>query len=202
MVFRPPDHLSNIVLTAIQPPKRRMPASAPPAKEKAPRQSAIAKENNISAATESEIKEAFNLFANSDKELPSPSLRRSLTALGVPPASASELQDLLDAADPDDAGTISYAHFVAVAALKLANRSGESQQKEVEDAFRLFTKMGGEDGKITMACLKKVAAALKEDVPDSVMKDMLLEANGGSGVGRGVGLKDFEGVMRRAGVFR
>lgn len=190
-------------LTAKQPPKRRAPAAAPPPpKEKAPRQSAIAKENNISAATESEIKEAFNLFVNSDKELPSPSLRRALAALGVPPASSSELQDLQDAADPDDSGSISYAHFVAVAALKLSSRSEESQQREVEDAFRLFTNMGGEDGKITIACLKRVAKALKEDVPDSVMRDMLLEANGGSGVGRGVGLKDFEGVMRRAGVFR
>ena len=186
----------------MQPLKRRAPTSAAPSREKAPRQSAIAKQNNISAATESEIKEAFNLFANSDKELPSPSLRRALTALGVPPSSSNELQDLLDAADPDDSGSIAYAHFVAVAALKLANRSEESQSREVEDAFRLFTSMGGDDDKITMTCLKRVAEVLKEDVPDSVMRDMLLEANGGSGVGRGVGLKDFEGVMRRAGVFR
>ena len=91
---------------------------------------------------------------------------------------------------------------MAVAALKLANRSEESQQKEVEDAFRLFTNLCGEDGKITLTCLKKVAGVLKEDVSESVMRDMLLEANGGSGIGRGVGLKDFEGVMRRAGVFR
>ena len=75
-------------------------------------------------------------------------------------------------------------------------------QREVEDAFRLFTAMGGEDGKITLGCLKRVAKELKEDVPEQVMRDMLLEANGGSGIGRGVGIKDFEGVMRRAGVFR
>ncbi|CAD6568197.1 MAG: hypothetical protein ASARMPRED_001455 [Alectoria sarmentosa] len=184
------------------PPKRRAAAPATAPKEKQPRQSALAKENNISAATESEIKEAFSLFANSDKELPSRSLRQALTALGVPTSSPSELQNLLDAADPEDTGAISYAHFVAVAALKLSNKSEESQQREVEDAFRLFTSMGGEDGKITMACLKRVARELKEDVGEQTMKDMLLEANGGSGVGRGVGLKDFEGVMRRAGVFR
>lgn len=109
---------------------------------------------------------------------------------------------MLDAADPDDAGSISYDHFVAVAALKLSNRTEESQQREVDDAFRLFTSMGGEDGKITMQCLRRVARELKEDVSEQTLKDMLLEANGGSGVGRGVGLKDFEGVMRRAGVFR
>lgn len=82
------------------------------------------------------------------------------------------------------------------------NRSEESQQKEVEDAFRLFLDMGGEGEKITLRTLKKVAATLKEDVDDRALKDMLLEANGGGGVGRGVGLRDFEGVMRRAGVFR
>ena len=91
---------------------------------------------------------------------------------------------------------------MAVAALKLASRSDESVQREVEDAFRLFTAMGGEEGKITMGCLKRVARELKEDVPDQILRDMLLEANGGSGVGRGVEIKDFEGVMRRAGVFR
>ncbi len=109
---------------------------------------------------------------------------------------------MLDAADPDESGSITYTHFVAVAALKLSNRSEESQQREVDDAFRLFLNMGGEDGKITMTCLKSVAETLKEEVPESVLRDMLLEANGGSGVGRGVGLKDFEGVMKRAGVFR
>ncbi|KAL2059170.1 hypothetical protein ABVK25_000462 [Lepraria finkii] len=49
------------------PPKRRAPVPTPAPKEKAPRQSALAKEHKISAAIESEIKEAFTLFANSEK---------------------------------------------------------------------------------------------------------------------------------------
>ena len=109
---------------------------------------------------------------------------------------------MLDASDPEDTGSISYASFVAVAALKLGSRTEESQQREVEDAFRLFTQQGGQGGRITMACLQRVAGLLKEDVGEDVMRDMLLEANGGSGVGKGVGVRDFEGVMRRAGVFR
>lgn len=125
-----------------------------------------------------------------------------MTALGVPPASQSELQDLLDAADPEDEGSIAYAQFVAVAALKLNSRSEESQQAEIEEAFNLFTQRGGEDGRITLACLKRIARELKEDVSDDVLKSMLLEANGGSGIGRGVNIEDFEGVMRRAGVFQ
>jgi hypothetical protein len=50
--------------------------------------------------------------------------------------------------------------------------------------------------------LKRVAAALKEDVSDDLLKDMILEANGGAGVGKGVERGDFEEVMRRAGVWR
>lgn len=189
-----------------KPPKRRPQTSAPaPPPDKKPRQSKLAKENNISAATESEILEAFSLFSTpsspSEKHglLPSPSLRRALTALGVPPTSSSELKELLSAADPTDSGTISYEHFVAIAALKLENRSEQSKRGEVEDAFRLFS--GGRE-RITVEDLKRVARELKESVGEGVLGDMVLEANGGEGVGRGVDLHGFEGVMRRAGVFR
>lgn len=43
---------------------------------------------------------------------------------------------------------------------------------------------------------------LKEDVDEQLLKDMILEANGGAGVARGVGVDEFDGVMRRAGVWR
>ena len=49
--------------------------------------------------------------------------------------------------------------------------------------------------------LKRVARELKEDISDEMLRGMILEANGGAGVNKGVGLDDFEGVMRRAGVF-
>ena len=57
----------------------------------------------------------------------------------------------------------------------------------------------GKEGeeRITMGMLKHVAGLLKENVSDDVLRDMILEANGGGGVGQGVGLQDFEGVMRR-----
>ena len=132
--------------------------------------------------------------------LPTPFLRRALTALGVPPSSASELRDLIETVDPTILGVILYEHFVGVAALKLESRSEESQREEVAVAFRLFTGGSGED-KITIGALRRVARELKEDVGEQVLKDMILEANGG-GVSRGVGMIEFEGVMRRAGVFR
>lgn len=74
--------------------------------------------------------------------------------------------------------------------------------REVNEAFRLF--LGGNDREevITLGMLKRVARDLKEEVSDGVLRDMILEANGGAGVGKGVRRGEFEGVMRRAGVFR
>jgi hydroxyacylglutathione hydrolase len=43
---------------------------------------------------------------------------------------------------------------------------------------------------------------LKEDVDEELLKDMILEANGGVGVARGVGMDEFDSVMRSAGVWR
>ncbi len=65
----------------------------------------------------------------------------------------------------------------------------------------MFTQGGGGD-RITLATLKRVAKALKEDVEEDLLRDMILEANGGAGVGKGVEKDEFEGVMRRAGVWR
>jgi len=77
----------------------------------------------------------------------------------------------------------------------------ESHNEEVTEAWRLFTQGGGED-KITLATLKRVAKALKEDVSEDTLRDMILEANGGVGVGRGVEIDEFEAVLRRAGAWR
>jgi hydroxyacylglutathione hydrolase len=95
---------------------------------------------------------------------------------------------------------------VAICALKLHARDREDVQGEVDDAFKLFTGSTDGDmaaeGKITLAHLKRVAAVLKEDVDEAVLRDMILEANGGAGLAAGVGRDEFEGVMRRAGVWR
>ena len=193
-----------------QPPKKRQNKGPASAQEKKPaRQSKLAKENDISAAEEAEIKEAFLLFASphddypGSKEgvIPSSAVRRVLTALGTPPNSPEELQELLEAVDPDDSGYVSYEHFVAIAALKLHNRSEEEQRDEVEAAFKLFTS-GSSDGKITFATLRRVAKELKENTDDQLLKDMIQEANGGAGIGQGVDMDQFEGVMRRAGVLK
>lgn len=78
----------------------------------------------------------------------------------------------------------------------------ESNAEELSAAYRLFTHGGA--GPITLAHLRRVAKELREDVPDDVLKDMILEANGGvKGRGRDVGgvtLEEFESIMKRAGL--
>lgn len=110
------------------------------------------------------------------------------------------MNEINDTVDPMATGVVTYASFVTVCALKLHSRSDDTISHEVETAFRLFT--GGGDGPITMAHLRRIARELKEDVPEDVMKSMILEANGGGGINRGVLMQEFEGVMRRAGVFK
>lgn len=140
-------------------------------------------------------------------------------ALNIPPT-LSELKEFVSILDPDSEGYTDYPSFVAICALKLHNRSqnSESHRQEVDEAFSLFTSypsslaqhsaveelLRGEDGeeRITLSALKRVARALKEDVDEAVLRDMILEANGGKGVGKGVSKEEFEGVMRKAGVWR
>jgi Ca2+-binding EF-hand superfamily protein len=122
-------------------------------------------------------------------------VRRALTALGAPASSPAELRELVDVLDPEAEGWVAYENFVAVAALKLAARGEEELRGEVERAWRLFVQPG--EDRITFATLKRVARELREEVDESVLRDMMREAGGG-GV---VGIKEFEGVMRRAGVF-
>jgi hydroxyacylglutathione hydrolase len=121
-------------------------------------------------------------------------------AQGIPPCNAQELSEFIEVLDPDSVGYVTYPNFVAVCALKMNSRSDESKAEEVDTAYRLFTK--GTEGPITIAHLKRVAKELKEDVSDDMLRNMILEANGGAGLSRGVAVEDFESIMMRAGVFQ
>ncbi|KAL7974880.1 hypothetical protein HDV63DRAFT_400417 [Trichoderma sp. SZMC 28014] len=188
-----------------QPPKRKAggPSTAPK-----PRQSKLAKEHNVSAQEEGEIKEAFGLFAepmDGEKNgvLPINDVKSALIALGIPPSSPAELHEFISILDPDNDGYATYEPFFAICALKFHAREDDTDahhREELIEAFQLFT--NGHDGPITLAHLRRVAAVLKEDVDEELLKDMILEANGGVGVARGVELDEFDSVMRNAGVWR
>ncbi|KAJ2906640.1 calmodulin [Zalerion maritima] len=241
------------------PPKRRGGADGGGGKR-----SKLAKENNISAPQESEIREVFGLFAEprkGEKEgaMPISDVRRAMIALNIPPT-PSELAEFISILDPEDEGFAVYASFLAICALKYHQRTEDEDQeehdREVDEAFSLFltppaqnsglkrhassSGLSGGDGgvgaregstsfvrgdswvsnasstaaaaaagrsgerekSITVANLKRIATILKEDVDEQLLRDMILEANGGVGVGRGVKKEEFEVVMRKAGVWR
>ncbi|KAJ5279236.1 pisatin demethylase [Penicillium angulare] len=190
------------------PPKRR---GAPPSTSAGPkraRPSKLAKDNNISAEEENEIKEVFQLFADKHKDFPNEKegvipredVRKALVALGLPPEDSTELSEILSALDPTLTGYIPYSPFVSVAAAKLRSRDDDSMAAEVDDAYNLFTK--GSTGPISLGHLRRIARELKEDsVDDNLLKDMIMEANGGAGLNAGVTLEQFHDVMSRAGVF-
>ncbi|KAF9881261.1 hypothetical protein CkaCkLH20_01411 [Colletotrichum karsti] len=199
-------------INSIMPAKRKPPAASSTSHDPPrPRASKLAKEHNISAHEEREIREAFSLFAEpvrgGPKEgvMPTSDVRSALVALGIPPSSRAEQAEFVEILDPEGEGFVEYEPFFAVCALKYHQREssagGEERRREVDEAFRLFTGDGGR-GMITMADLKRVAGVLREDVKEEVLRDMILEANGGAGVGRGVKREEFEEVMRRAGVWR
>ncbi|KAI9797556.1 MAG: hypothetical protein M1825_005984 [Sarcosagium campestre] len=168
------------------PPKRR-PQAQP---EKKKRLSKLARENDITADEEDEIREAFELFAR----------KGTGEFKSLPPTNNAELKEILSTLDPEESGFVVYTAFVAVCALKLHSRTEASQTAEVESAYQLFTQ--GTDGPITIAHLRRIARELKENIGDDQLRDMILEANKGSGVANGVRMQDFEAVMQRAGVFK
>ncbi|KFX99982.1 hypothetical protein V490_01545 [Pseudogymnoascus sp. VKM F-3557] len=188
------------------PAKRRAPSGGGEPSAPKPRQSKLAKEHNISGHEENEIKEAFSLFSiphKGEKEgvIPTQDVKKAMIALGVQPTKP-ELAEFLEILDPDSEGYAPYTSFVAICALKMRAKDNDTsaRDEEVEQGYMLFT--NGTDGPITMAHLKRTAAMLKEDVSEDLLKDMILEANGGSGLSKGVGKDEFAEVMKRAGVWR
>ena len=108
------------------------------------------------------------------------------------------MRELIDAVDDD--GYTTYPRYMEVCALRIHSRTDESKLEEVEAAYKLFTR--GADGPINIHHLRRVAKELRENISDEILRNMILEANGGAGVNRGVGIEDFQGVMTRAGVFQ
>lgn len=113
---------------------------------------------------------------------------------------------------------------MAVCALQLRSSGGadageEAHRRELDEAFALFVGSGSGGGggaggsgsgglpeAITLTHLKRVAALLRlgeeDGVTEDLLRDMILEANGGAGVAKGVRKDEFDAVMRRAGVWR
>ncbi|OCT45426.1 Centrin-1 [Cladophialophora carrionii] len=201
-----------------------MPPRKPSAKGKAPatktattsksRRSKLAKDNDITAEEEAEIKEAWNLFRLEDVEgyegekegvLRTSNVQHVLRAQGLAPKNEADMQEFIETLDPESEGYVTYPHLLALCAIQLKSKTDETKVEEVETAFNLFHPSqgtGSEEQVIRLQDLRAVAKVLKEDVSDDVLRAMILEANGGKGVGSGVNMEDFRAVMTRARVFQ
>lgn len=122
------------------------------------------------------------------------------SALGIGPT-PEELETYIEILDSEEEGFAEYSSFVAICALKFQHRGKNSDARaaQVDEAFALFAKDGEE--KITLQTLEEVAKAIGDEVDEDLLRDMILEANGGKGVGRGVEKREFEEVLKRAGVW-
>lgn len=198
-----------------QPPRRQAkPAAAP-----APRRSKLAKENNVSVETEAEIRSAWEAFRhlhvpNYEKEkegvMRTEDLKKAFVAQNLK-LSQSDMKDALEILDAESDGIVTFEHFFEVSALHQNQREedgdGDSEddegavhEAEVVQAMRLFT--NGQNRPITLNDLRQVARTLKEDVDESILRAMILEANGNKGVSAGVNKEDFADLGARAGAFR
>ncbi|KAL7266930.1 hypothetical protein RUND412_010500 [Rhizina undulata] len=176
------------------------PRRAPQPKPRKKATSKDASDLDISAEEEAEIREAWEIFLHEElsekageEVIQTGDVRRVLIALGVEP-SREELKDILETVDPEGEGFVTYPALLQVAVLKLQYRDTE---KELIEAFHLFT--DGYDRPIRLDDLRRVAGKIKADVTDEQLRDMLMEACTKE-IGMGVDLKDFETVMRKAGV--
>lgn len=95
-----------------------------------------------------------------------------------------------------------FALFVGRSVEEIERLYNDNEEDEDEED-EYTQEQGKEKPVITLAHLKRVATILKEEsVTEELLRDMILEANGGGGVGKGVRREEFDGVMRRAGVWR
>lgn len=188
------------------PPKKKAGAKSKSAPKT--RRSKLAKDNDLSAEDEREIQEAWAIcredgvegFGDEDEGVILTSkVKVVMKALGIAPKSQKDMDEYIDILDPESDGYVTYAHFVELAAIQINNKSDETKDEEVEAAFKLFT--SGTERPITFSDLRRVAGLLNQEVSDDVLRAMILEANGGNGIGRGVDMDQFREVMGRAGVF-
>ncbi|KAI6245617.1 Squidulin [Erysiphe necator] len=135
-------------------------------------------------------------------KLPIINLRPALIALSLTPTTA-ELNEFIAILDSEGTGLVEYEPFVAICALKINSRvvGDTDHQREVDEAWELFVREG--EDRITLASLREVARGIGEkDISDDLLRDMVLEANEGAGLAKGVNKREFENVMRKAGVWR
>lgn len=158
----------------------------------------------LTPSQEAEIRTAFNMFTSpADPDtIPTNKVKTAMRAIGLDTMSSSEMSSILSTLDSEKTGSVEWDMFLQVMALKLAHdedsgdEATERRQREIQRAFELFDSEGR--GVITLNDLRRVARVLGEECSEEDLQEMIDEA-AGTRAGQ-VYLKDFEQVMRRAGV--
>ncbi|KAF1989941.1 hypothetical protein K402DRAFT_243997 [Aulographum hederae CBS 113979] len=103
------------------------------------RPSKLAREHGLTAAQESEIREAFRLFAilhpdfedEDEGVLQKADVRRCLRSLSIE-VDSSDLPEMLDAVDPTGTGVVPFGPFLSLAALRLTDKDNDDDDDEEE----------------------------------------------------------------------
>lgn len=139
---------------------------------------------------------------NDPDVIPTSKVKTAMRALGLNTSSSAEMSSILSTLDGEKKGSVEWHIFLEVMALKIAHgedsgeEAEERRQREINRAFDLFDSEGR--GVITLSDLRRVARVLGEDCSEEDLQEMIDEA-AGTRPGQ-VYLKDFEEIMRRAGV--
>ena len=148
----------------------------------------------LSEEQRQEMKEAFELF-DTDKSgrIDYHQLKVSMRALGFDVRKAETLR-LMKEFDRGETGFISYADFVDIMTVKLAERSPE---EEIRKAFALFD--DEQSGAIHVRSLRRVARELGEQLSDEELQAMIDEFDR-NGDGQ-IDLEEFTQIMKQSSIY-
>ncbi|XP_954774.1 centrin, putative [Theileria annulata] len=152
------------------------------------------KRRELTEDQKSEMKEAFELFDTTGSgRIDAKELKVVMKALGFDP-SKEDLRAIMNLADKDGSGTISYDDYFSIMTNKILERD---PMEEMSRAFQLFSDPN--TGTISFKSLKRVAEELGETVTDEEIKQMILEADR-DGDGE-INESEFIKVMKKSNLF-
>ncbi|KAK9239495.1 hypothetical protein V1525DRAFT_398249 [Lipomyces kononenkoae] len=149
-----------------------------------------------------EIEEVFLMGCDKDGNFPVENMEDAIIALGCD-TSSSELQDIVETADPEARGDIERDTFMEIMAYKYQERKREvatgvnSVNSLVEHAFQLFIDNRPDRQYISIQDLRNAAILANDEVTDEDLQEMLRVASGNA-YGT-VSFENFATVIKRSG---
>ena len=122
-------------------------------------------------------------------------LRAAMKALDIK-VPKEELKKMISDVDTDGSGSIEFPEFLEMMTAKMGG--GVTDSKEAcHKVFKMFDEAGM--GRITLACMKKVAKELGENMTEDELTEMLAHAAKGGSNTDYLTLDDFYRFMKKAG---